>query len=323
MAPGDSINCGEDTGWFSSWTMPGCEEPDSIATQVIQNSLIEPWVQDAKRGVADSTKTMFTFWQDVPDPAVVDQNGVTADVITFLQNQLLWIGAVVMCFIMAIQVVRMMIEMNNGPVKLVASMIFTYMATVAMAVPTIAFGLLVTNFVANTILEKSTEGTSFADNFFSLFNNAVGITSGLLLCILLIIGMLVACFQVVLMLGRSGALFITTGLLVFGAASSGTESGKQAFKTQVGWIAGLIIYKMIAAAVYGVGFRFLGTDTSATGNGLLQIIYGITILAMAVLALPATMRLTAPATAPASGGSGPGGMVTSAAPMVVMAGIRK
>lgn len=307
-------DCVLDDSWFSSWTLPGCQEPDSVATNIIKGTILEPYVEDAKNGVGDSIKAMLTFWIDIPDPDVGTVDGSQADAITFVQSNLAWFAAIVMCFAIAYQCIRIIMTQNAKGIHAVFAALVAYFTVVLIAVPATVAGLLITSALAQKVLEESTVGTNFADNLFSLFSNEVGFTSSILLLGLLIIGMLIACFQCILMIGRGGATFIILGTLSTTAAASATEPGKEALKTQVGWLVALVLYKLVAAIIYGVGFRFLGTDTNAANSGLLQILYGICLLLMAVFALPALLRLTAPSTAPAADGRGPGGVAMGAAP---------
>jgi hypothetical protein len=57
---------------------------------------------------------------------------------------------------------------------------------------------------------------------------------------------------------------------------------------------------------------------SLAGNGLLQCIYGIAAMLLAIFALPATMRVVLPAVAPAAGGKGVGSAVAGAATTYVV-----
>lgn len=315
----DPIECVPSDSWFSSWTMPGCEEPDSIATRAIRGSVLEPWVDDAKKGVGEVIKTLITFWIDVPNPTVGDVNGGQAEPISFLQNQLAWFGALIMCAVIAFQVARIIIEQRSLPALMIFQMLASYLALALLAVPATVAGLLITKVIAVRILEASTVGTDFSDNLFSLFSNEAGFTSSILLLGLLIIAMIIAGFQCLIMIGRGGAIFVILGILLTTASASATESGKKGLQLQISWLIALILYDLAAAAIYGVGFRFLGTDTAASGNGLLQIFYGLALMIMAVFALPALLRICAPATAPMADGRGPGGTVAAAAPGVAAA----
>lgn len=320
MAPSD---CVPDDSWFSSWTLPGCQEPDSIVTSVIKGSVLEPWVEDAKNGVGDTIKTLVTFHLSIPDPNVGDTSGGTSSVITFLRDQLAWFGAALMAFVVLFQVGRIVFDHRDHGVKLIFGMLAAYLTVALVSIPATVAGLLITGEISARILEASTIGTNFADNLFSLFSNEAGFTSSILLLGLLLISMLISGFLCLLMIGRGGAIFVILGVLLTTASASATESGKEGLKTQIGWLEALILYKLAASAIYGIGFQFLGTDTAAEGNGLLQILYGLTLLMMAIFALPALMRICAPATAPINEGRGVGGAVAGATPAIAAASMAR
>ena len=56
------------------------------------------------------------------------------------------------------------------PAKIIAQMLLTYIFIDAIAAGGIAVALEVTDSASTWLIEKSTEGTSFVDNLFSLFN---------------------------------------------------------------------------------------------------------------------------------------------------------
>lgn len=316
--------------WWEFWVDPGCASPDirplaSVGAEAIAGTVFEPWVKDAKQGVQDMLKTMLTFWIDIPDPDVGTALGQAHPVIEFLQSRLLWLGAVIMCFVMIYNCARIMWERDKAkPLVDVGKMVAVYMGTSALMIPAAVTALAVTNVVAQTILEMSTaDNTNFVDNVFSLFNNEAGVASGILLLLVFIFAMVIAGLMCVIMIGRGAAFFVILGGLLTQAAAYGTDSGKQGYDTSLGWIKGLLLYKLVAAAIFGVGFRFLSIDTSTEGNGLLQMLYGITLLLMAVFALPATMRITAPATAPVASGNGAGSTIGSTAPMLAAGMLRR
>jgi hypothetical protein len=291
---------------------------------VIENTIFEPWVEDAKVGVQDVLKTMLTFWMDIPDPNIGTVTGQTNPVIQFLQDRLLWMGALIMCFVVAYNVAKIMYEGNKAqPGKTAVEILMAYMGVAALSIPGITVGLLVTNFVSQSILELSTEGTGFADNVLGLFSNEAGVASAILLIGLYLCGMVIAGLMCIIMIGRGAALYVIVGALLTQAAAYGTPSGKEGFWTSVGWIKGLLLYKVVAAAIFGVGFKFLSANPDAQGNGLLQMLYGVCLLSMAVFALPATMRITAPATAPVAGGAGVGSTVAGASPMLAAGMLRR
>ena len=296
----------------------------SAAADLVADSVFEPWLKDAKLGVQDVFKAMITFWVDIPDPDLGSVDGTISPVVQFLQDRLMWFGAVLMCFVVLYNCAKIMWEENKAkPLKDVAKMVMVYLGVAALAIPSIAVSLAVTNFVAQSILDLSTsENTNFADNLFGLFSNLAGVASAILVILLYIIAMVISGLMCVIMIGRGAMLFVVAATLLAQASAYATDSGKEGFMVSVGWIKGLLLYKMAAAAIFGVGFKFLSTDTSTANNGVLQMLYGITLILMAVFALPACMRITAPATTPVASGSGVGSTVASTAPMLAAGALR-
>lgn len=316
--------------WWQFWVDPGCADPHitplaGAATNLVADSVFKPWVEDAKQGVQDVIKTMITFWIDIPDPDIGTTQGTANPVITFLQDRLVWMGAVIMCFVILYNVIQIMWERDKSkPLVEVAKMVGVYLGTATLAIPGIATALLVTNWVAQSILELSTEGnTNFADNVFSLFNNEAGVASGILLILVFVVAMVIAGLMCIIMIGRGAAFYVILGGLLTQASAYSTPSGKEGFWTSVSWIKGLLLYKVVAAAIFGVGFKFLSTNTNTEGNGLLQMLYGLALILMAVFSLPATMRITAPATSPVSTGGGVGSTVAGATPMLAAGMLRR
>lgn len=316
--------------WWEFWKQFECDTPGgrplaSAAANLVADSVFKPWLEDTKRGVQDVLKTMITFWIDIPDPDIGSVAGVPNPVVVFLAERLVWLGAIIMCFVVAYNCARLMWEGNKvKPLIDVAKMVMVYLGVASLEIPGIAVSLLITNAVAQTILEMSTEnGTNFADNVFALFNNEAGVTSAVLLIMIYIIAILIAGLMCVIMIGRGAALFVICGTLLTQTTAYATDSGKEGFHQSISWIKGLLLFKVVAAAIYGVGFRFLSLDTSAANIGLLQMLYGITLLIMGVFALPATMRVVAPAVTPAASGNGVGSTVASSAPMLAAGMLRK
>ena len=291
---------------------PGCDQ--SLVSQAVQGTVVEPWIADMKSGVADSIKTMVTFWVDVPSPAVGNiDDGSKSDPVSFLQSGLLPVTAWVMCFTIAAGIIAMIWHQRAEPAKVIGQMLLTYIAVDAIGAGAIAVALEVTDNASKWLIDQSTQGTDFANNLFSLFDSDEGVASSILLLVLLLVAALIATFTCLLMLGRGGALLALTGAMLLGVAMSGTKGGLSILRHYFAWILAFVFYKLAAAVVYATGFRLLGTDTSSAGNGFLQILHGLALLSLAVLALPAVIRLVVPAVAPAAQGRGAGAAMGGAA----------
>ncbi len=121
--------------------------------------------------------------------------------------------------------------------------------------------------------------------------------------ILLIAGgfvVLVQLFQFAIMIFRYGAiLYLAAGVTLFAAASN-TRVGKQGWEKSLAWLLAFVFYKPVAALIYAMAIRLTNADRTGADQ-----IAGIAMTALALVALPALMRLIAPHTA-ALGGANAG-----------------
>ncbi|GAA3080387.1 ABC-type multidrug transport system fused ATPase/permease subunit [Kribbella aluminosa] len=104
--------------------------------------------------------------------------------------------------------------------------------------------------------------------------------------------------QLGLMLVRYAMLILLVGVLPITAAATNTEMGMAWFKKAVSWLVAFIIYKPVAALIYATAFYLMGApDVPNAGPGTsqtLKIIMGITMMIVAVVALPALLRFVSP-----------------------------
>jgi hypothetical protein len=325
FAPGDAYTCGPDAdpSFWDMWVTPGCEQTEAPATTIIKDSVLAPYVEDFRKGVGDATKTMVTFWLNMPDPNVQDTTTGPGEAVSWLQSNFLWLAAVLMVGGIAVGAIKMMMDMNSKPLKAMMVMLLRYFLTATVGVILVAGGLTIADAFSQMILEKATIGTSFVDNIFSLFTNEAGVTSAAILLLGLLIAALLAGLQCAIMIARGGSLIALVATLPVTAAASGWDTGAEAFRKQCGWILAFIVYKPVAAVIYGLGFRLIGTDTNAAGNGLLQVLYGIALIGLAVLALPAVLRLVMPVVAPAASGRGAGAALGGATAAIAAGALRR
>jgi hypothetical protein len=95
--------------------------------------------------------------------------------------------------------------------------------------------------------------------------------------------------QLVLLIVRDGLLVLMAGTLPLSAAASMTPVGNSWFRKNVGWLLAFLLFKPIAALVYGAAILSVTNSTDITGE-----ITGIVLVALATLTLPALMRMVAP-----------------------------
>ncbi|WP_371577816.1 hypothetical protein [Streptomyces sp. NBC_01314] len=120
--------------------------------------------------------------------------------------------------------------------------------------------------------------------------------------LMLIFGLLVmlsTIVQICLMYIRIGVMIMLIGTLPLAAVSSMTGWGEGWWKKHVGWLAAWLLYKPAAALII-----YSATSMTQNTDDLGQVIAGMAMLAMAVFALPALLKLIVPATAALGGTSG-------------------
>jgi hypothetical protein len=116
--------------------------------------------------------------------------------------------------------------------------------------------------------------------------------------VLAIIALLAGLVQLFLLLLRNGLLVVLTGAWPTAAAASMTEAGSGMWRKTTGWLLALICFKPAAAICYAVALRM-----TLTGDNGLEQASGVLLLVMAVLALPALVRLIVPAVSAIGGAS--------------------
>jgi hypothetical protein len=303
-APWDGFSdCQQEQSVWTGWMNPGecIESPAGTVASAIGNEVVQPWVDDIKNGVASGVKTMVSFWVAVPDPAISSPDGTVSETVGFLQTTLNPLVAIIMCFTVLGGIIAIVVTNKGEHFRNIVEMIATYIVVTGLLAVSVGVGLDVINWASQELITRSTEGTSFADNIAGLFNTTEGVGSAVLLIIFLVIAALISALTCILMIARGGIL-----ICLVGAASLGNALGRATMRTMLAWITAFSFYKLAAAIVYAVGFRLIGSDTTAAGNGFLQILYGLTLLGMAVLALPACIRLIVPLIAPVAQGRGAG-----------------
>jgi len=111
-----------------------------------------------------------------------------------------------------------------------------------------------------------------------------------------------------LMFVRSAMLIVLVGILPVSASLTNTEGGRVWFSKVLGWTAAFILYKPAAAIVYAAAFQLVA------GDEMVQTIQGVVLMLLAIMALPALMKLAGPAVGALGGGGTGTGWASSATP---------
>lgn len=130
-----------------------------------------------------------------------------------------------------------------------------------------------------------------------------------------LLGVLAVGIQWVIMYVRQALMLLLNAFWQVSAAYAVLRRGEQAFEKITAWIIAFIIYSPLAASIYAFAWRLKNGQNGAGG-----VIYGLMLIGLAVIALPAIMRLLIPASG-AIGSALGGAMAMGVAAGVVQAGV--
>jgi len=264
------------------------------------SSVLDSIAHELSAGFAKAAKLSLASWTDVGTP---DLTGPSAQVQAWLQFATA--GLAVISLLVAAG--RLMLERKSGAAVAAGRTMVTLLAATFLAVPAVMLLGRAGDAFSSWLLDQAA-GQALGDRLVTLAANLGTLGIGLELTVA-VLGTLAALVQLVLMIVRAGLLVVLTGVLPTVAAASGTRTGQASFNKLTTWLLAACLYKPVAALLYATAFVLIGD-----GTGPQQILGGLAIAALALVALPALMRLMAPAVAAAtSQGGGGSGLLAAAA----------
>jgi type IV secretion system protein TrbL len=296
--------------------------------------------KDAANGITDVIKLIATSWLSIPSPftsgsgtAVTAASDPTS---TWLQTQLEWALGVSMILGLIAALTFTIVKASRG--KAVADDVGGIFDSVLRVMAVIVFGDLLVGLLlavgsdfSSWILHQA--GTSYSSLGASLNLDSLAVSDPFLMLLLGVVVLVGALVQVVVVAGIAAVLPILVGLWPMSAAWSSTEAGNQTWKKHSAWILAAILYKPAAAIIYAVAFKMFtggvacpaGATCDAQTNSQLSQILGCMLLLLAVLALPALLRLVVPAVSAIGGISagealGAGAALATGAVMIAATG---
>jgi type IV secretion system protein TrbL len=249
----------------------------------------------AAESVADAVgamlATLATMWIRLDVPNV--WNGATSPVVQAMQTEVAPLVALLAVLGIIMGGIRLAWEQHSQPgFDLVQGLITLVIAT-GMGVPMVGLLTSASDEWAESMIQNATSGTDFGRNLVILVAPSGPLAPVLIICFGAV-AILLSVAQIMLLAFRAVALVLMAGLLPLTAAMTTTSAGKQHFRKVVAWIVALAIYKPLAALVYVAAFRLAGTH-SLSGSGIGAVLIGLTMMTLAVLALPILLRLLVPA----------------------------
>ncbi|MFD6095137.1 hypothetical protein ACFVWN_25235 [Nocardiopsis flavescens] len=236
----------------------------------------------------------------------------------FLQSRLMFYVGVAAIISVIVGAVKMAWEQRAQPGKELLKSLLTLVVVSATCVTFVNILIGLGDEFSTWILAEGL-GQSDLGELATEFLLLMGVSSyfgggGLLMVIVLgLVIIIIGLIQMVLMMIRDGMLILLTGVLPLTAAFTNTEMGRSWFQKAVSWLVAFLLYKPVAAIIYALAFVLLQRPEGEAG--LQDVMLGVTMLALALFALPALMKFVTPMVgATAGSGGGAADAATSALP---------
>src|SRR5258705_136104 len=306
---------------FSSWLDPLCIKHNLPGVGGAVNGVLNPVgsLQGAALGVvdfffkgftdsiakaaADLLTSIATSWLLLDEPDLTAADGPVAQ----LRAHTLFLSSAIAVGALLIAGIRLVLRRDGQEARVVGRGIFALVLLTVGGVPAVVAVLSSGVLYASWSVQKSAEN-DFKGKLADLINKVAHkegpVDATALTLIVLLILLFASLLQMVLFLARSVGLVLLTGLLPLAGAFGLTSGGQNVRRRYVTWLITFVLYKPVAATIYAASIWMMskGTDFTTTFSGVVGI-------CMAVAALPALMRLIAPAVSVGTAGwSNQGGM---------------
>lgn len=259
------------------------------------------------RAATEIIKMIFTWWMQIPSPALREAPGLYEKINGYTRDiQLVLLTASLMVVALRIAMARR--GMIEGTVYETTGSFIKIIISSAMWGPLIMMLMHAGDVFSNYIL--SLGAMQAADELFGVVAAMSVIQNPFLPLIVSVFVILTGLIQVVFLFVRAALLLVVAAVIPLAAAAGGTAMGRETYERLQSWTIALLLFKPVGALVYFVALEAI--DTSKTLGGF---VVSFLLLSMAVLTLPALLKLVAPATEGMGTGPSAASVIGSAAGM--------
>lgn len=263
----------------------------------VSDSVIDRFSQAAMSAAGELLKLLLGWWLLIPSPALQDTAGLYEKVNGYTRDlQLVLLTASLMMVALRVSLARR--GMIEGTVYETTGSFIKIILASAVWVP-----LIMMLMHAGDVFSAQIIGEGAQDAIDEFLKAAVA-TKGFLPLIVALFSIVTGLIQMVLLFVRAALLILVAAIIPLAAAAGGTSMGRETYQRLQSWTIALLLFKPVGSIVYFIALEAL--DNASTLSGLVA---GLMLFGMAVLTLPALLKLVAPATD--SIGTGPSAMDVS------------
>ncbi|MBF4577504.1 hypothetical protein [Frondihabitans sp. VKM Ac-2883] len=247
--------------------------------------------QAASNGFKQAAETMFASYDDIMKQFLTSwttsgflvalDNKATA----WFQDTSLPITIALLTLGLVVAGARVMYSRRGEPFQEVMSALGRAVAVITLGTAAIQIFVWGGDAYAQWILKQS--GVTAAGGYtvagFAAASPGLALIFGL-------IGVMAVGFQWVIMFVRQALMLLLNAFWQISASYALLKRGEQAFEKVTAWIIAFIIYTPLAASIYAFAWRLKDGEDGVGG-----VLYGLMLIILAVVALPAIMRLLVPA----------------------------
>ncbi|MGN9774829.1 hypothetical protein ACTMS0_03465 [Micromonospora sp. H33] len=283
-----------------------------IGGQLAENTasrFLDELAEQASKAAAEMLETLVAGWLAIPTPKTsdacrLDEAGKLAceGAVGYLREYTNWAVAAIAVGAVLVAAIKMALERNGREAGTFAKNLVLLVVIAGAGVPAVQLLVAIGDEYSNWILDASAN-KNLGKRLLLLApaGRATGQLSPLMVIGISIVMFLSTMVQLLMLLARNAGLVLLAGLLPAAAAVGGSVRSRY-----LTWLLALVLYKPAAATIYAAVFWLIGE-----GQTLTDLLTGMVMFGMAIVALPALMRLIAPPVAVLSAG-GSGGVAIAA-----------
>ncbi len=283
------------------------------AISAVAGSFFDVVAQKLAEGLADATRVVLTFWTDLPTPGLSTATGPVAQ----LRSMTYWLTGFVAVLSLLIAAGQMAWSRSGQPAGRAAKGLLTLVVASGAGVAAVNALAFFGDQYSQWILNRSANG-DLGSRLTLLGGLSVvpGMGPGLVMMVAFL-AIIASLAQMGLMLVRIGVVTMLAGTLPLSAAGTATAAGQAWFARVVAWLLAFVLYKPAAATVYASAFLLVGQ-----GQDPASVLSGLFMMMLAIVALPALLRLITPAVAAATSSGAAGGAAAAAGVTALATGAR-
>ncbi|MFG1906933.1 hypothetical protein [Kribbella sp. NPDC048928] len=259
--------------------------------------------------------SLATFWVKPHTPVALatpsgDGSWTDSKTVAFVHSQTFALTAAIFTLAIVVAGIRMAWEQRAKPLQDLLKAMLTFVVVCGAGTAVVQLLIAWSDDFAVNVVNSAIGGNSFASMMTKMVtaqtehNSGQEFQSRMMFMVLAQLATFASLIQIVLMLIRSAMLVLLGSTLPLAAAATNTEVGKAWLKKYCAWTLGFVAYKPAAALIYAAAIKLKNENMlSGDNSGVMQSLTALMMMMLAILAMPALLRLAVPATAAVAGGS--------------------